>query len=360
MVEQAEKPPMGGVHDIASRIHAARNPEPEQAPAPDVQESKPQEPEIQEPKAPAVEGADVDAPESEASETEAPDSEEDDVPTLSELSDLAEHLGVEVSDLYQIGIPVTTPDGVKQVVSLSEWKDGYQAAERLKVHQIQLEESRQKIERERQQYAQAFQQRLGEADAALQLAQSQVVGEWNEARMAELRATDPAEWVAQRQQFQDRLTRLERARADLRNKAVQEQQRQAAEWKARTDKHLEKERAVLAERLGWKDEAKARTERDKLASYMRDQGYTDEDLGRLDDHRIGVAFHKARLFDEIQAGAKAAAKKVKIAPKKVLKPGAKRDAGAGQIEHENSLRAKLKKSGRLEDAVNLLRARRQG
>ena len=49
---------------------------------------------------------------------------------VSSISDLAEHLGVETADLYNVSIPITDANGERKEVSLGEWKDTFQNNER--------------------------------------------------------------------------------------------------------------------------------------------------------------------------------------------------------------------------------------
>ena len=93
-------------------------------------------------------------PETETVEVEATvdgEAEEVEEIQLSSLRDLAEHLGVEEADLYQnIAIPVTKADGTPDTISLSEWKDAYQASDHYREQARANQEAAEQAARERE------------------------------------------------------------------------------------------------------------------------------------------------------------------------------------------------------------------
>lgn len=341
--------PTGSMHDIARRLEAIKAPETEApadgAPADGGQEAAAQA-DAQIEKGPEVtgveEGADV-----------------DEGPTISTLAELAEHIGADLNEIYSnLAIPVTDTDGTRREVTLGEWKDAYQAAEKLKRTQSELAEQRSKLENQIRTSHESYQSRIREADYALQVAQQQVIGEWNEAEMAQLRHTDPAEWTARRTQLQERLGRLNQQRQALMQKAQAAEAERAREWQEQAGKLLEKEQQALVSAMGWKDEAQARTEKEQLAKYLKEAGqFKDEEISNLYDHRVAVLANKARLWDESQKQAKAAAKKLKIAPKKNLKPGAAQAKADSRDDRLAELRGRVRKTGSIWDVADYLKAR---
>lgn len=99
-----------------------------------------------------------------------------------------------------------------------------------------------------------------------------------------------------------------------------------------------------------------------LVNYAESQGFNRQDVLKYVDPNIFVLMHKAKQFDEAQ----------KVGTKKIVKAGAKRNVRAtaastqpppAQRQQSKALeeaRERAQKSGSIEDAVAVLRARRQG
>ena len=149
---------------------------------------------------------------SEASESAdaAPDGEAAEVESLA---DLAKYLGTDVSELYNLQIPVTGPDGESATVTLGEWKDGYQKAETYRAKEQALTETREKFERESAAQTNALRERLVQAEGVLHAAETQLMQEFQSIDWNTLRADDPAEWGAKQMEFGRRQQALEQAKA---------------------------------------------------------------------------------------------------------------------------------------------------
>ena len=106
-----------------------------------------------------------------------------------------------------------------------------------------------------------------------------------------------------------------------------------------------------------KDSEKAMAEKTKLVGYLTREGFAQNDVLGASDHRLIVMARKAMLFDELQVSSKAAMKKVAALPK-VMKPGASKPQSQVSTEKLQQARARLQKSGSLDDAFALLKAQR--
>ena len=331
---------------ISNLLGAEETPEAEEA-QPEAteqpQEALEQEPE---PEAPSEE----EAPQETAQD--ASEGDEDDIPTVESLTDLAEHLGVEVADLYNLRVPVTTADGERADVSLSEWKDGYQQKSRLQKAQQEAEELRESLRAQHekaQEQADAYAQ---QASAAIELANTQLMQEFQGIDWNRLQAENPAEWAVKRQQFAERKVQIDAAFQQAQQSFQLARQEQAQRREAEMSKLLAKEQQALNEAMSdLKDEASRKAEMSKIAKYMESLGFQEHEIGGLVDHRTAIAFRKAMLFDEQQKKGDAARKRIKIGQGKVLKPGARQSKEAQAKERVSQARARVRKTGKVDDAA---------
>ena len=150
---------------------------------------------------------------------------------------------------------------------------------------------------------------------------------------------------------------LHKHRFDSRQAALQDHQRQlhqlaqqtaAEQAKAQQKNALEQREALLAKLPEWKDAAKAKADKDAIVEYLKKEGFGDEDLGNIHDHRAVLMARKAYLYDQMVEKAKVATKKVSALPQKVERPGA---GEAPSLDRRNAAFQKLNKSGRVEDAA---------
>lgn len=211
-----------------------------------------------------------------------------------------------------------------------------------------VQAEREHIQTERSHYA-------NHLDVVLSSLQSQLIGD--QAQLAELARTDPAEWVAQNAAFQQRYADYQTAlneRTQLANRMTAEQAREQSEWR-------EAERTKLREKLPeWTDPAKAGAEQKLVADFLIEQGYAPDDLAMLHDHRALIIARKAALYDQhVKASASAKAKQVAPVPAKAIKPGAARVANQSNRPAYDDARARLSKTGSDDDAMRLLQLKRQ-
>ncbi len=104
----------------------------------------------------------------------------------------------------------------------------------------------------------------------------------------------------------------------------------------------------------WKDADKAKAEQGRVREYLKNQGFTDDEVGGVSDHRAVLMARKAMLFDDLQAKAAANADKVKNLPApKVLQPGG-REVGA--TDGRTRAMKNLAKTGSTDAAADVLMA----
>lgn len=212
----------------------------------------------------------------------------------------------------------------------------------------EAQSERERIGQERSHYA-------NHLDVVLSSLQTQLIGD--QAELARLAQTDPAEWVARNAEMQQRYTDYQNAvqeRQQLANRMTAEQERELSDWR-------KGEQAALSSKLPeWSDPKVQERESLEIAEYLISKGYPHEELANLQDHRaLLIARDAAKWQQHIKAKASAQAKQVKSEPPKAIKAGAQRPANQPNQNAYEDVRNRLKSSGSDDDAMRLLQLKRQ-
>lgn len=352
---QVVQPPKPSIEE---RLHAhrMRETQPEPVRAPDGKFAGTTDA----PKPAAEPGAPEPAPAAAADAT--PEPATDDAVEISTINELADHLGVDVADLYaNLKIKVTTADGQPTEVALGEWKDGYQANDRLTRAQQALERERAEWTAKMQAAEQQAQAKAQQAESLIQTAWGELQAEYQATDWNTLRYTNPGEYAAKQAEMQARQNRIAQAAQQLQAQRAQDEQRSAQEREARQKAELAREGELLLRALPeWKDPVKADAERQAIRDYlMKDYGYSEQDVGSITSHKLVTLVRKAMLFDKLNTKAVEAKKAAVRIGKKVLTPSARTASGSHQQDAVAAARAQLSKSGNVNDAAALLGLRRK-
>lgn len=169
---------------------------------------------------------------------------------------------------------------------------------------------------------------------------------------AALLDSDPIEYLKQREAYESSFAKARAIEAE-RQRLHQQQQAEAARNFAQT---RDREEAALVEKIPeWKDAEKAKEGKRAVAEYLKSYGYTDQDLGRLVDHRSVDIARKAYLYDKMQkAKSTTVEQKVRAAPP-VIKPGAPAPTKVNEARVQEAKQA-LRKSGSINDAAKAILA----
>ena len=280
--------------------------------------------------------------------------------SLETLGQLADNIGVEVSDLYKLSIPSTdTNTGERVEVSLGELNDSFTARERSSRAEQSAKELKEQLEADKIRQDQLFQQQAETHAAALNQVDQMLMAEFNNVPWDNLKATDPTQWTIKRQEFTERQAAVQ----NMRQQAAQEYQNRMAQAQQTQQQQMQeiavREQENLLRALPhWRDNEKRQSEQGKMREYLLTAGYSPDEVDQAYDHRTIVLAHKAMMYDQMSQKGKTAKKRVvKIGNKKVLKPGAKQTKAQTQQDAEAQLRAKLKKSGDHRDAAALISQR---
>jgi hypothetical protein len=235
-------------------------------------------------------------------------------------------------------------DGKEVEVTLDELQKGYSRTQDYtrKTQQIaeirkQVEAETEAVRAERAQYAQM----LGALQAQLQGTETQI--DWDR-----LYHEDPIEWVRQKEVMREKQEKLQAIQFEQQRVAQLTQQEQQQHF----DSHLKAQHTKLLEVIPeWKDQAKAKTEKQLLVEFGKKTGFTPEELSAIVDHRAVVALRKAALYDQMMTKRKAITPVTNNGPRPA-KPGA---AGrVSQTTEATRAKQRLAKTGRVDDAASAI------
>ena len=269
--------------------------------------------------------ADADAADEETQEEQSEEDEE------SEEQDQPTHFTVKV-------------DGKEVEVTLDELQKGYSRTQDYTRKTQQIAEIRKQVEveteavrAERAQYAQM----LGALQAQLQGTETQI--DWDR-----LYHEDPIEWVRQKEVMRERQEKRQAIQFEQQRIAELSQQEQQQHFES----HLQAQHTKLLEVIPeWKDQAKAKAEKQLLVEFGQKTGFTPEELKAIVDHRAVVALRKAALYDQMMTKRKAITPVTNNGPRPA-KPGA---AGrVSQTTEATRAKQRLAKTGRVDDAASAI------
>ena len=272
--------------------------------------------------------------EEEVEETESEESEEE----------------IEENPLYAV-----TVNGEEQEVSLEELTKGYSrqsdytrktqelASERNNMAQLQEQWAAEisQAQNERQQYVNA----LG------QIVQQSMIGleQFNDIDWDTLKEEDPIAWVTKNQELKDAQERIR----TYQHQAIQaEKQSNQEVAKMRAMAAQEEHKKLVQVLPEWSDnEARGKLATD-LFSYATTQGFTENELNEVIDHRQFLVLMKAKKYDDLQ-NADVKSKKIKNKPK-VIRAGKGTNKKQTASSKRNAQMKRLRQTGHVDDAANLL------
>jgi len=282
----------------------------------------------------------------EESEEESEESDEEDDEEEAEESDEEE----EEELLYAVKV-----DGEEQEVSLDELLKGYsrqsdytRKTQDLSTERREMESLQEKynsemaqIQAERQQYTeylnQIVERSMGGLDKYANL-------DWDR-----LKESDPIEYVTKREEYREAQEKIQA----MRNEQATAQQKQAAESKQlQAQMVMEEHQKLVSAEPDWGEPEKQKELAGTVRQYALSQGFSEEELNSLVDHRSVLVLMKAAKFDAIDK-ADVKSKKIKNKPKVIR-------SGKGTTRSDNSSKksaAKMKRlqqTGRVEDAAMLM------
>ena len=287
-------------------------------------------------------------PETEDESFEEDSEEEEEAEEVEEESEEPE--GEEEEELYAV-----TVNGEEVAVSLDELLSGYSrqsdytrktqevANDRKEMESLQQQYNSevQKIQQERQQYMDTITNIISNNSGELEKFSNI---DWNA-----LRENDPIEYVTTREQYREAQEKIQ----GLQNEHARAAQAQQAQNNHAQQEMLKVEKSKLVEALPeWGDPDKQKDLSANLQSYAKGQGFTDEELNSLIDHRSVLVLLKAQKYDLLQ-NSDVKSKKLKNKPK-VIRSGTGTSTKKTDKSKRTAQMKRLKGTGHIDDASALL------
>ncbi len=256
----------------------------------------------------------------EAEDLEDNPEEEPDAETLETLADVAEALGVEISDLMANLKSNVKVQGQDHTVTLQELQNGYSRQQDYVKKTQQLAQERQDFQRRAQEAQMHVNHQAQVVGGAMQQLQQILVGE--KAEVDKLRDSDPQRWAVEASKWQDRANQfqtLQQQAAQWWESSMEQQRLQADQQRAQIE---QEEKNALWDAMPntfgskWGD-PEARVLSDYLTEF-----WAPQDIATIMDHRFFVMAEKARRYDQSLKAADPAKKRVKNLPK-IQKPQAR-------------------------------------
>jgi hypothetical protein len=350
---------------IEDRISAALSTE-EPAPAPEpVARPVERQPE-------AVDGEQVEYIEAEEVEAapapvEQAEQAEEEV-EIESLDALADHLGVEVADLYNVKFGATDADGNRVDLSIGELKDIYQNREKVSKAQRELETKQREWQAQEQAQRESLIRAEQERANLFAAIEQEYLADYAQVDWHTLEAQDPGRAALARQHFEQRRGKL----LAMRNQAAQEFDARQREFYGtlvqQEQQRVQAENAVLAEKIPeWREPAKREELGRKISAFLSSEGYTEDQIfGRRlpDGNRVGglsardiLLARDAMAWRELKSNGDVAKKKVVKLGKKILTSGPRPSSSDMAQRNEQSMRQRLRKSGSVDDAAALIQSR---
>lgn len=253
--------------------------------------------------------------------------------TVSSLSDVLEASGFDQSEFMNLEVEQKV-NGETRRVKLSE---ALAANQTLAAAEEVLEKNKEKAKSQNQLLAEK-EQELDQAFSVVQQFFQKQAGDLKARKEAHekdpMQKQDPAEWAAEGRRIDTAIQEFQQEALGYSQAYQQRKAKTAQESEAAKAERLEKEYNSLLEQLPeWKDEKVMEEGQKRLGEYLAGKSLSEEAFTAVNENSaLLVMAEKARAYDEIQAKAEPAKKKLVSIPK-TLKPGAKqKQADPNQTE----------------------------
>ena len=283
----------------------------------------------------------------------------DEIAADEELS-MAEYLGIEedrlsIAEDGSVGFEAII-DGEKKVVPLKELASSFQMQGHVNNKSMALETERTEFNEQKEAITQELQNRILGLEKLTEVLESELVSEYQGINWDTLRAKNPAEWTAKRQEFSERAQKLKQNKALVSKESEGIKAKQLEEFQETRNKYIAAESTkMLAANPTWSDPTVLKAAQEGMRTFLnKTYGYVDEDFASVSDSRLIAVIQDAQKYRNGKLAL--ADKKVKKLPK-FRKPGANRASSAdvGKVRKTKALRAAVKKGGgRTQDVANLL------
>ena len=302
-------------------------PETEEAQPTEVEESQPEE----EDESFEEESEEEEESVEEEEESEEPDEEEGEV-------------------LYAV-----TVNGEEQEVNLDELLSGYsrqsdytRKTQELSSDRKQMEELAEKYNSELQQMQHERQRYMGNLEQIVSTAAGEI-DKFAKINWSALKEDDPLEYVTKREEFREAQEKVQ----SIRNEQAFAQQKLAQDTESMRKQALKEEHGKLVAALPeWSEPEKQKKLASDVKSFAMSQGFSEEELSSLIDHRSVLVLIKAAKYDKMQSS-DIKTKKLKNKPR-VIRSGKGQSTSSSNKSKRTAQMKRLQGTGHVDDASALL------
>jgi hypothetical protein len=282
----------------------------------------------------------------------------------SSILDVQEYLNAEHGlelDFDEVVVPLKV-NGKEVEMSIGDLKANSQ---KLEAADDILETAKAKVREERNQMQSELENKNNQATEALttaatlvQNAEQLLANDRQNVDWEKLRAENPGEYSAMREDFKARQDAIDQVKNDA-AMAYQNWQSQASqEAESVRQQSLVLEQEKLLEKLPeWQDEQVATKEKGQVVNFLQEVGFTNEEISLAGDHRLILLARDAMLFRSRSETVETAKKKIAKIPK-VVKPGSKKTSDQRSSEQMKNLREQMIERPTVQNAFAILKAKR--
>jgi hypothetical protein len=323
-----ENPTADSGASIHDRLMALDAPEPSEPEERDEPQGDEQEPE---------------SAEQNTDEPEGGEPEDDQQPQLS-TTDFAKVLGIDESmlDLDDEGNAIikTKIDGKEGTAKFADVLKSYQLQGHIDNKAREVAEQQKAIQARMAEVEQYAQQRVQQLEQLSNIANQELMREYQSIDWQTLRATDPAEYSARVMDFQQRQGQINQLFQVAEQTKAQQQHQQTESYRAMLATEAQRLPELIPE---WKDTATADKERKAIKEYGLKAGIDPADLDSIPKAAYVSVLRKAMLYDQLQQSKAVVENKVRTAPK-LVKPGQAQQQSR-QAQTISNIKSQVKKSG---------------
>jgi len=252
-------------------------------------------------------------------------------------------------ELYKVVV-----DGQEQEVNLEELTKGYSRQSDYTRKTEKLSQDRKSVEELKNEYTRQSEEakiKRDQYEKQLQVLSQQLRSSEPKVDLDRLYQDDPAEYVRVKAEQDRRKELLEKSNQERERILAEKQEEQGKQYNS----YLEQQRQLLAQKLPiYADKEKGADFVKNLTNYAKEIGYTDQEINMLVDHRSVIMLANAYRYDKL--------KKANLKNKKVTKVSKVVSSSSPKIQDDSdvakrmkSKKANLKKTGKVNDAVSVLR-----
>lgn len=283
-------------------------------------------------------------------------SDEDDLDEIAEGEDLtlAGHLGLD-DDRITVdedgGVMFNAIiDGETKQVPLKDLAANYQLTGHVNNKSMALETEKKEFEEVKQKVATELKQRVQGVSQLAELAEQELVAEYNNIDWNALRHDDPANWTAMRQEYAEKAQKIQQVKDLSLQETKRLDQEQNQKLQEQSQEYNKKELAsLIADNPEFADAAVRKEKLGEMSTFIERYGFSAEDAAGISDHRL------IRMIKDAQAyrNGKKAAETKRVGKKlpKFQKPGGNRKnaTSLAKARKAKALKAKVKNGGHVND-----------